>query len=135
MTPELLWAGATVLAGMLDRGEISSVEVTEAFLARSEEVDGALGTYLARTPDGALAAARAADERRAAGEPAGRFDGIPVAYKDIFCTDGVPTTAGSKILEGFVPPYSATVVERCTEAGLPMLGKLNMDEFAMGSSN
>jgi aspartyl-tRNA(Asn)/glutamyl-tRNA(Gln) amidotransferase subunit A len=124
MTAELLWAGATALAGMLDRGEVSSVEVTEAFLARSEEVDGTLGTYLEHTPDAALA-----------GEPAGRFDGVPVAYKDIFCTDGVPTTAGSKILEGFVPPYSATVVERCTRAGLPMLGKLNMDEFAMGSSN
>ncbi|MDQ3940330.1 MAG: Asp-tRNA(Asn)/Glu-tRNA(Gln) amidotransferase subunit GatA, partial [Actinomycetota bacterium] len=93
-----------------------------------------LHSYLARTDDGARAAARAADERRKAGEARSRFDGIPVAYKDIFVTEGVPTTAGSRILENFVPPYTATVVARCEAAGLPMLGKLNMDEFAMGSS-
>jgi aspartyl-tRNA(Asn)/glutamyl-tRNA(Gln) amidotransferase subunit A len=119
---------------MLDAKETSATEIVEAFVARSEAVDDSLHAYLEPTFDRARADAGAADDRRAAGEARSAFDGIPVAYKDIFCTRGVPTTSGSRILEGFVPPYDSTVVARCSERGLPMLGKLNMDEFAMGSS-
>jgi aspartyl-tRNA(Asn)/glutamyl-tRNA(Gln) amidotransferase subunit A len=125
---------AADLAAALAAGETSSAEVVEALLARAEEVDPALGAYLCRTPERARDQAAASDGRRAAGEAASSFDGVPVAYKDIFVTRGVPTTAGSRILEGWVPPYDATVVARCNRAGLPSLGKLNLDEFAMGSS-
>ena len=131
---ELVWKSATELARGLEAGEFSSVEVTEALVERAAEVDPKLNTYLTRTDEIALEQARAADARRAAGDAVSRFDGVPLAYKDIFCTKGTRTTMGSKILDNFIPPYSATVVERCSAAGLPMLGKLNMDEFAMGSS-
>ena len=131
---ELVWKSATQLAAALDAGEVSSVEVTEALIARSDAVDPQIHAYLKRTDAAALAAARAADDRRSKGETRSGYDGVPVGYKDIFCTTGVRTTMGSKILENFVPPYSATVVERCEGAGLPSLGKLNLDEFAMGSS-
>jgi aspartyl-tRNA(Asn)/glutamyl-tRNA(Gln) amidotransferase subunit A len=122
------------LADALANKEVSAVELAEALIARADEVDPKIHAYIERTDAIALDQARAADERRAAGEAYSAFDGVPVAYKDIFCTEGVRTTMGSKILENFVPPYTATVVERCTAAGLPMLGKLNLDEFAMGSS-
>jgi aspartyl-tRNA(Asn)/glutamyl-tRNA(Gln) amidotransferase subunit A len=135
LSGEITARSATELAAALSAGETSAVAVTEAFLARGDELQGSVAPYLEQTRDAALAAARRSDERRSKGEPLGPFDGVPVAYKDIFCTRDVPTTAGSRILEGFVPPYSATVVERGDAAGLPMLGKTNMDEFAMGSSN
>jgi aspartyl-tRNA(Asn)/glutamyl-tRNA(Gln) amidotransferase subunit A len=125
---------ATELARGLDAGEMSSVEITEALLARTDEIDPKLSAYLHRTAERAVKEARAADERRAGGEPRSSFDGVPIAYKDIFVTKDVPSTAGSRILEGYVPPYDSTVVARCGAAGLPMLGKLNCDEFAMGSS-
>ena len=131
---DLVWRPALELARALERGELSSSELLGALERRTDEVDGSLHAYLARTGERARAQAQEADERRAAGRPLSSFDGVPVAYKDIFVTRDVVTTAGSRVLEGWVPPYDSTVVARGNAAGLPMLGKTNLDEFAMGSS-
>ena len=112
----------------------SSVELTKHFLARIERLNPALNALITVTGDQALAAARRADELLASGE-AGALAGLPLVHKDIFCTDGVLTTCGSRMLSNFVAPYDATIVERLSQAGVVMLGKANMDEFAMGSSN
>jgi aspartyl-tRNA(Asn)/glutamyl-tRNA(Gln) amidotransferase subunit A len=125
---------AAELADALAAGDVSSVELTQGYLDRIDAVDGAVHAYLQVDAEGALSAARAADERRAEGNPASPLDGIPVAVKDVLATKGLATTCGSRILEGWVPPYDATVVARLRAAGLPILGKTNMDEFAMGSS-
>ena len=125
---------AAELADALAAGETSSVEVTQAHLDRIADVDRAVHAFLHVDDAGALASAREADERRAAGSPASALDGVPIAVKDVLATRGLPTTCGSRILEGWVPPYDATVVARLRAAGLPILGKTNMDEFAMGSS-
>ena len=117
----------------LRRGETSSLELTEAYLRRIERYDPTVQAYLTVTGDRAIETARRADERRSAGEDAPLL-GIPIALKDIFCTDGIETTCASRILKGFIPPYDATVVSRLLEAGAVPLGKTNMDEFAMGSS-
>ncbi|MSQ23861.1 MAG: Asp-tRNA(Asn)/Glu-tRNA(Gln) amidotransferase subunit GatA [Chloroflexi bacterium] len=117
----------------LDRKEISSLDLTEAYLTRIERIDPSVQAYLTVTADQARAAARQADLRRAEGH-AQPLLGIPIALKDIFCTRGIETTCGSRILKGFIPPYDATVAERLSEAGAVLLGKTNMDEFAMGSS-
>jgi aspartyl-tRNA(Asn)/glutamyl-tRNA(Gln) amidotransferase subunit A len=123
------------LAAKLAARELSSVEATRACLVRIAQVDGRVKAFLRVDEKGALAAAEASDARRKAGSPASPLDGVPLGLKDIFLTEGLETTCGSRILQGFIPPYDATVVRLLKEAGLPILGKLNMDEFAMGSSN
>ena len=134
MSAELTRRSATELAELIASGQTSSVEVTRAHLDRIGAVDGAVNAFLHVDADGALATAAESDRRRAAGEPQHALAGVPIAVKDVVVTKGMPTTAGSKILEGWVPPYDATLVERIKAAGLPILGKTNMDEFAMGSS-
>ncbi len=130
----LIRKNAAELAELLAAGEVSSVEITQASLDRIAEVDGAVHAFLHVDGEGALAQAREADDRRAAGSTLSALDGVPVAVKDVLTTTGLPTTCGSKILEGWIPPYDATVVRKIKAAGLPILGKTNMDEFAMGSS-
>jgi aspartyl-tRNA(Asn)/glutamyl-tRNA(Gln) amidotransferase subunit A len=122
------------LADRLSKRQISSVELTRHFLARIERLNPALNTLITLTAERALADAAAADARLSAGEK-GPLLGIPLIHKDIFCTDGVRTSCGSRMLDNFVSPYDATVVTRLKAAGTVMLGKANMDEFAMGSSN
>jgi aspartyl-tRNA(Asn)/glutamyl-tRNA(Gln) amidotransferase subunit A len=112
----------------------SSVELTRHFLARIERFNPTLNALITTTAEQALAAAQRADQQLAAGE-AGALAGLPIVHKDIFCTDGVLTTCGSRMLSNFVAPYDATIVERLSQSGVVMLGKANMDEFAMGSSN
>jgi aspartyl-tRNA(Asn)/glutamyl-tRNA(Gln) amidotransferase subunit A len=122
------------LADLLAKKQVSSVELTRHFLDRIEQLNPALNAVITPTAEFALAAAAAADRRLAAGERAPLL-GIPLIHKDIFCTRGVRTSCGSRMLDNFVAPYDATVVERLSAAGTVMLGKANMDEFAMGSSN
>ena len=118
----------------LQTGKFSSVELTQHYLDRIAKFDGELNSFISVTDEQALATAKSADEQIAKGT-ATALMGIPMAHKDIFCTDGVRTSAGSKMLDNFIAPYNATVVEKLKRAGMPMLGKTNMDEFAMGSSN
>lgn len=115
-------------------GDFTSVEVTQACLDQMAATKD-LNAFITETPDLALERAKASDDRRAASGPASAMDGIPIAMKDLFCTEGVQTTAASHILEGFVPPYESTVSGKLRDAGAVMLGKTNLDEFAMGSAN
>ncbi len=131
---DLTRGSASQIAGLVASGEASAVEIAQAHLDRIAAVDGELHAFLHVDADGALAAAKAVDERRAAGEALSPLAGVPLAMKDVVVTHGLPTTAGSKILEGWVPPYDATITRRIKDAGIVMLGKTNMDEFAMGSS-
>ncbi|NDL69586.1 Asp-tRNA(Asn)/Glu-tRNA(Gln) amidotransferase subunit GatA [Vreelandella alkaliphila] len=124
----------TQLAAALNSGELSSKELTSHFLQRIEKADGTLNSFITVTAEQALTQADAADKARAAGD-AGTLTGIPLALKDIYCTQGVKTSCGSKMLDNFIAPYDATVVEKLSAAGTISLGKTNMDEFAMGSSN
>ena len=119
--------------GLRDKA-FSSEEITRAFVDTIEAANPRLNAYVVQTPDKALEMARASDTRIARGE-AGPLEGAPLGIKDLFCTDGVQTTAGSNMLRGFVPPYESTVTANLWRDGAVMLGKLNMDEFAMGSSN
>jgi len=134
VTNEIITSSAADLAARLAAGEISSVEVTQAHLDRTSAVDGAVHSYLHVDFDGALATAREIDTRRAAGEQLHPLAGVPIAVKDVMTTKGLPTTCGSRILQGWIPPYDSTVVAHLKAAGMPILGKTNMDEFAMGSS-
>jgi aspartyl-tRNA(Asn)/glutamyl-tRNA(Gln) amidotransferase subunit A len=122
------------MSDALAAGEAQPEALLEASLARIRALDSKLHAFLRLTEGEARAAARASAQRRAAGKPLGPLDGVPVALKDIFCMEGVETTAGSKILQGYLPPYDATVVRKLKAAGAVIVGKLNMDEFAMGSS-
>lgn len=122
------------LSTALQSKEISSVELTQHFIERIQKYDADLNSFITQTPDLALEAAKLADQAIASGN-AGALTGIPLAQKDIFCTNGVRTSCGSKMLDNFIAPYDSTVVSHLNAAGMPMLGKLNMDEFAMGSSN
>src|SRR6266516_4438913 len=122
------------MAAAMAAGEISAVELATAHLDRIARTDLHVRAFLHVATDGALAAALAVDERRAAGEPLGPLAGVPLALKDVFTTADMPTTCGSRILAGWQPPYDATITRRLRRAGIVLLGKTNMDEFAMGSS-
>ncbi len=122
------------ISDALASGAVSPEALLEASLARIRAVDGRLHAFLRLTTDEAHAAAKASAQRRSSRKPLGPLDGVPIALKDIFCMEGVETTCGSRILEGYVPPYDATVVRKLKQAGAVIVGKLNMDEFAMGSS-
>ena len=124
----------TELSAMLQAGEVSSVELTRYFLDRIKNSDEKLNSFISVCEEQALAQAKESDEKLKAGN-APALTGVPIAHKDIFCTDGVKTSCGSKMLDNFISPYDATVVKNMREAGVVMLGKTNMDEFAMGSSN
>ena len=124
---------AELVKGLQEKA-FSSVELTQHFLARIAKLDANYNAVITVTADQALKAAAAADKRLAAGD-APALCGVPILHKDIFCTDGVRTSCGSKMLDNFIPPYNATVVENFEQAGAVVLGKTNMDEFAMGSSN
>ncbi|MFG3253375.1 Asp-tRNA(Asn)/Glu-tRNA(Gln) amidotransferase subunit GatA [Streptomyces sp. NPDC048172] len=134
MATDIIKLTAAELAGKIASGELSAVEVTEAHLARIEAVDEKVHAFLHVDREGALEKAREVDAKRERGEKLGPLAGVPLALKDIFTTQGIPTTVGSKILEGWIPPYDATVTRRLREADVVILGKTNMDEFAMGSS-
>src|SRR5665647_1934490 len=133
MTEPLYSLGISRLAAMLAGGEVSAVEVTEAVLARIKARDGELNTYITVDEAGARAMAQEAAAMLARGE-ATPLTGIPLALKDVMVTRGLRTTCGSRILANFIPPYDATVCARLRRAGAVFLGKVNMDEFAMGSS-
>ena len=133
MTDDITRLSAAALADALVARDVSSVEATQAHLDRIQAVDGDVHAFL-HVNQNALAAAKSIDSRRAAGDDLGPLAGVPIAVKDVLCTQDMPTTSGSKILEGWVPPYDATPVAKLRAAGLVPLGKTNMDEFAMGST-
>ena len=130
----MMMQGITALASALSSKKISSVELTQLFLKRIERDNPRINAFISVRPEVSLAQAKAADARIAAGN-AGPLTGIPLAHKDLFCAKGWLTTCASKMLANFESPYDAAVVERLETAGMVMLGKTNMDEFAMGSSS
>ncbi|AOZ72376.1 aspartyl/glutamyl-tRNA amidotransferase subunit A [Boudabousia tangfeifanii] len=134
MTNEIVFLDAVEMAEKMRAGELTSEEITKACLERIEKFDAKLHAFLYLNAEGALETAREVDRLRAEGAELHPLAGVPIALKDNIVTRGMPTTCASKILEGWLPPYDATVVERIKEAKLPIIGKTNMDEFAMGSS-
>jgi aspartyl-tRNA(Asn)/glutamyl-tRNA(Gln) amidotransferase subunit A len=126
---------ATQLVGQLASGEISSVELTRTFLERIDECDGSVKAFLRVDASAALTRAEEIDRRRRTGKPLGLLAGLPVAVKDVFCTEGEPTTCASRMLENFRPPYDAAVIAKLKAADAVLIGRTNMDEFAMGGSN
>jgi aspartyl-tRNA(Asn)/glutamyl-tRNA(Gln) amidotransferase subunit A len=128
-------ASVTEIAGLVQRGELSAEKATGHALERIGALDGELHAFLHVARESALEQARAVDRKRARGDALGSLSGVPIAIKDAICTRGIPSTAGSKILERYVPPYDATVIARLRAADAVIVGKTNMDEFAMGSSN
>ena len=132
---DLTELGVAAIRDGVAAGEFTAREVAEGFNANVAAAQNALNAFIVATPDKALAAADATDSARAAGKPLGQLAGVPIGMKDLFATQGVQTTAASHILEGFVPEYESTVSQKLWDAGAGMLGKLNMDQFAMGSSN
>jgi aspartyl-tRNA(Asn)/glutamyl-tRNA(Gln) amidotransferase subunit A len=131
---ELITMTAAELSAAMAAGDVSAADVTEAHLDRIAAVDDRVKAFLHVAADDARARAREVDARREAGEPLGPLAGVPVAVKDLFTTVGMPTTCGSKILDGWHPPYESTITQRLRNAGAILIGKTNMDEFAMGSS-
>ncbi len=125
---------AASLLALMEKGTVSAEDVTRAYLDRAERLDPKIHAFLHRDADTALAKARDVDSRRKSGQPVGRLAGVPIAIKDVLCTKGLPTTCGSRMLESFRPPYDATVIKKLAEADAIVIGKTNMDEFAMGSS-
>jgi aspartyl-tRNA(Asn)/glutamyl-tRNA(Gln) amidotransferase subunit A len=135
MSSELTELGVAAIRDGVSSGSFTAVEVAEAFNANVAAAQEALNAFIVATPDMALEAARAVDAKRAKGEALGSMGGVPIGMKDLFATKGVQTTAASHMLEGFVPEYESTVSQKLWDAGCGMLGKLNLDQFAMGSSN
>ncbi|MBN2580600.1 MAG: Asp-tRNA(Asn)/Glu-tRNA(Gln) amidotransferase subunit GatA [Pirellulales bacterium] len=131
----LIHQSAAELLGLLNAGQATSAELTRAYLARIDAVDGKVRAFLRVDPSAALARAEEIDARRKSDKPLGRLAGLPVAVKDLLCTTGEPTTCASRMLENFRPPYDATVVQRLKAADAVLIGRTNMDEFAMGGSN
>ncbi|MEY4161018.1 MAG: Asp-tRNA(Asn)/Glu-tRNA(Gln) amidotransferase subunit GatA [Pseudomonadota bacterium] len=127
--------GVAAIRNGVATGDFTAVEVAEAFNANVAAAQSALNAFIVTTPDAALDAARKVDSARAAGQTLGKLAGVPIGMKDLFASKGVQTTAASHILEGFVPQYESTVSQKLWDAGAGMLGKLNLDQFAMGSSN
>jgi aspartyl-tRNA(Asn)/glutamyl-tRNA(Gln) amidotransferase subunit A len=134
MSTDLTELGVAAIRDGVAKGDFTAVEVAEAFNANVAAA-GALNAFIVATPEKAIEAAKATDARRAAGQVLGKMGGVPIGMKDLFATKGVATTAASHILEGFTPEYESTVSQKLWDAGAGMLGKLNLDQFAMGSSN
>ncbi|KAF0094414.1 MAG: aspartyl-tRNA(Asn)/glutamyl-tRNA (Gln) amidotransferase subunit A [Puniceicoccaceae bacterium 5H] len=134
MATDLIWQSATALSALLEKGEVTSRDLTEAFIARAQAVEPSVHAYLDLHTDYALEQADQADQRRQLGQVRGPLDGIPVSLKNVISIKDLPLTAASKMLEPFVSPYDATTTLKLKNAGAVLLGRLNMDEFAMGSS-
>lgn len=135
MSDELFYKTACELSDLLNKKQISSVEITRAVIERTKSIDGSIGAFLSYDEEKTLKEAEESDRRRQRGNPLSSLDGIPVGIKDLIAERGQPLTCASKILENFISPYDATVIERLKNAGCVMWGRLNMDEFAMGASN